>query len=303
MAWARRVPRARRTRETQRARRAQQTWPSSTPGLPAPPLPRASLTAPRPHHPIPRKVLQRGQIGGREFRRGCPGPSPGRRRTPSSPWRCGRRRSRRPRRRTGGCGRRRRGPVRGKPPFSRWASASARLCSEARQASAHTLPSAGLSAASRMRVRTQFQDSSVTPSPGVRVCRAASSSTRGGGRPRGGGAHRVHPAPGAEGVEGADGLLLGGEVPVEGARRDARRVGDVLGAGGTQPVPDEESRGGAGDVQAGLRLASFGQRAVTGRVFGERRGRRRRGAAHVRQAMPMWHNLPSGGPPRGSGPG
>ncbi len=88
-------------------------------------------------------------------------------------------------------------------------------------------------------------------------------------------AHRAHPALGAQGVERRDGLLLGREVAVEGARGDPGGPGDVLGPGGPQALAGEEAGRRAGDLHPGLGLAPLGQ---GGRSVGGTCGN---GGAHV----------------------
>lgn len=83
------------------------------------------------------------------------------------------------------------------PPDSRAASASTSPRSAVMHTSAHTLRSAGLVAARRIRVRAHSQDGAETPAPGVSVCRAACSRASGtdssGGAPRTASAQRSAP--------------------------------------------------------------------------------------------------------------
>ncbi len=90
-------------------------------------------------------------------------------------------------------------------------------------------------------------------------------------RPGGRRGQVVDPLPDPDGQERRHRVLLGAEVAVEGAQRDAGGAGDLLGGDGGAAL-GEQGRRGTGDLQLGLGLAPLGEGGA-----GEA-GRRRGGA-------------------------
>ena len=57
-----------------------------------------------------------------------------------------------------------------------------------------------------------------------------------------------------------DDVFLGGEVPEEGARRDARLLGDLLDGYVADPVPGEQAEGDERDLVGGEVASPVGER-------------------------------------------